>query len=63
MPSDYLETEKFCQQRLSQKNHFINDFIDHKVDIFISHKEHADYKPILKLHYNRIITTPSNPFK
>lgn len=38
---DYPETKKPHQLRRSLKNHFINDLIDKKVDIFISHREYA----------------------
>lgn len=43
MPFDYPEPQKLCSCEHLWKSHFINDFIDKIADLFISHREHADY--------------------
>ena len=62
-PLDYLEPERPCQQGRPQKNYFTNDLIDKTSDIFINHRERADYKLALKLKHDGIITSCENPFK
>lgn len=60
---DYPNTEKSHRQSWPWKSYFINDLINKIRDIFISHGEHADYKLVLKLCHDKIITNPSNPFE
>lgn len=60
---DYLETKNSYQQGWLWKSHFINDFINKTVDIFMSQKKRANYKFVLKLQHKRIIITPGNSFK
>lgn len=61
-PFDYLETKKPRKQGRPRKNHFTNYLIDKTVDIFMSHRERADYKLALKLQNDGVIITPRNPF-
>lgn len=63
MPLDYSELQKFCQYGWLQNIYFINNFIDKTIDIFISYKVHIDYKIMLKLRYNQIITIFKNLFE
>ena len=63
MPLNYLEPKRSRRPRQLRKSHFINDLIDKTANIFISHRERADYKFVLKLRYDRIITTLGDPFK
>ena len=60
---DYLETEKPRQQGQPQKSYFTNNLMDKMADIFMNHRERADYKLALKLQYKGVITTPGDPFK
>ena len=48
-PFDHPETEKPHQRGRPRKSHFTNDLMDKTADIFISYKERADYKLLLKL--------------
>ena len=41
----------------------VNNFIDKTADIFISHREYADYKFALKLRHDRIIIILEDLFK
>lgn len=63
MPLNYLELERFCQQRRLRKSHFTNNLINKTVDIFISPRERTNYKLALKPKHNRIITTPRDLFE
>lgn len=51
----YLEIKKLCQWEQLEKSYFINNFINVKIDIFISYKKRVNYKPALKLYHNRVI--------
>ena len=63
VPLNHLEIEKPRQQGRPRKSHFTNDLMDKTADIFMSHRERADYKLALKLQYEGVITTPGNPFE
>ena len=54
---DYLEPKKPCWWEQPWTNHFTNNLIDKTVNIFISHKEHNDYKLVFKLRQDGIIAT------
>lgn len=60
---DYPEPQKSCYQKQPQKTHSTNNLIKKTADIFISHRECADYKFTLKLRHDRIITTPGYLFE
>ena len=62
-PLDYLEPERPRQQGRPRKSHFTNDLIDKTANIFISHRECADYELALKLRHDRIITISENSFE
>ena len=62
-PLDHLKPQRPRQQGRSRKSHFTNDLMDEMADIFISHRECADYKLALKLRHDGIITTPGDLFE
>ncbi len=62
-PLDHLETEKPRRQGRPRKTHFTNDLMDKTADIFMSHRERADYELVLKLRYEGVITTPGDLFE
>ena len=62
-PFDHLETEKPRRRGRLRKSHFTNDLMDKTADIFMSHRERADYELALQLRYEGVITTPGDPFE
>lgn len=43
-PPDNLRRQKLCQRGRLQVSHLTNDLMDEMMDIFMSHKDCADYK-------------------
>lgn len=63
IPLNYLKFERpNCQSR-QQKSYFTNNFIDKLADIFIIYQKCANFKFLLKLRHNKIISTLRNLFK
>ena len=62
-PLDYPKPQRPRRQGRSRKNHFTNDLMDEMADIFISHRERANYELAHKLRHDGIITTPKDSFE